>query len=132
LMAPLNDGGVERVRFAGAVPHAGLPAIYASADLYLWPAINEAYGMAFLEAQAAGLPVVAGRTGGVPAVVADGITGLLTPVGDAAAFAAAVARLLDDAAERARLARAARARVDAHHDERAAARALATALRTLR
>ena len=67
------------------------------ADLYLWPAINEAYGMAFLEAQAAGLPVVAGRTGGVPAVVADGVTGLLTPVGDAAAFAAAVARLLDDA-----------------------------------
>jgi len=132
LMAPLNDTGVERVRFAGAVPHAGLPAIYASADLYLWPAINEAYGMAFLEAQAAGLPVVAGRTGGVPAVVADGITGLLTPVGDAAAFAAAVARLLDDAAERARLAKAARARVGAHHDERAAARALATALRTLR
>ena len=64
-------------------------------DLYLWPAINEAYGMAFLEAQAAGLPVVAGRTGGVPAVVADGVTGLLTPIGDAAAFAGAVARLLD-------------------------------------
>ena len=60
-----------------------LPAIYASADLYLWPAINEAYGMAFLEAQAAGLPVVAGRTGGVPAVVADGVTGVLTPIGDA-------------------------------------------------
>ena len=47
------------------VPHAALPALYAGADLYLWPAINEAYGMAFLEAQAAGLPVVAGRTGGV-------------------------------------------------------------------
>ena len=78
------------MRFAGAVPHAELPAIYASADLYLWPAINEAYGMAFLEAQAAGLPVVAGRTGGVPAVVADGVTGVLTPIGDAAAFAAAI------------------------------------------
>jgi len=65
-MAPLNDGGGERVSFAGIVPHADLPAIYASADLYLWPAINEAYGMAFLEAQAAGLRFVAGRTAGCP------------------------------------------------------------------
>jgi glycosyltransferase involved in cell wall biosynthesis len=128
LMAPFG----ERVRFGGALPHDKLPAVYASADLYLWPAINEAYGMAFLEAQAAGLPVVAGRTGGVPAVVADGIAGLLTPVGDAGAFAAAVGRLLDDPAERLRMAKAARARIVAHHDERAACRALASALRTLR
>ena len=128
MMAPLG----QRVRFAGAVPHAALPALYASADLYLWPAINEAYGMAFLEAQAAGLPVVAGRTGGVPAVVADGITGLLTPIGDAAAFAAAVGRLLDQPAERARLAANARVRIAGHHDERAAAFALAAALRTVR
>ncbi|NQW51339.1 MAG: glycosyltransferase family 4 protein [Rhodospirillales bacterium] len=127
LMAPFGS----RVRFAGAVPHAELPALYASADLYLWPAINEAYGMAFLEAQAAGLPVIAGRTGGVPAVVADGVTGLLTPIGDAASFAAAVARLLEAPAERARLGVAAAARVAAHHDERAAAHALASALATL-
>ncbi len=128
LMAPFGD----RVRFAGIVPHQELPALYAAADLYLWPAINEAYGMAFLEAQAAGLPVVAGRTGGVPAVVAHGVTGLLAPIGDAEAFAAAVRRLLDDPAERARLGAAAAIRVASHHDERAAARALAAALRTLR
>lgn len=127
LMAPFG----ARVRFAGAVPHAELPALYASADLYLWPAINEAYGMAFLEAQAAGLPVVAGRTGGVPAVVADGVTGVLTPIGDAPSFADAVARLLESPAERARLGVAAAARVVAHHDERAAAHALAAALATL-
>jgi glycosyltransferase involved in cell wall biosynthesis len=131
LMAPLNKAGGDRVRFAGAVPRTELPAIYASADLYLWPAINEAYGMAFLEAQAAGLPVVAGRTGGVPAVVADGLTGLLTPVGDAAAFAAAVAQLLDQPVERSRLAANARARIASHHDERAAAASLAAALRIL-
>jgi glycosyltransferase involved in cell wall biosynthesis len=128
LMAPLGT----RVGFAGAVARESLPALYAGADLYLWPAINEAYGMAFLEAQAAGLPVVAGRTGGVPAVVADGVTGLLAPVGDANAFASAVARLLEAPAERARLAAAARSRIAAHHDERAAARALAAALKTLR
>jgi glycosyltransferase involved in cell wall biosynthesis len=128
LMAPLG----ERVRFAGALPHEALPALYAGADLYLWPAINEAYGMAFLEAQAAGLPVVAGRSGGVAAVVADGVTGLLTQAGDAPAFASAVGRLLAAPAERARLAAAAKDRIAAHHDERAAARALAAALRTLR
>lgn len=127
LMAPLGD----RVRFAGAVSHAELPALYASADLYVWPAINEAYGMAFLEAQAVGLPVVAGRTGGVPAVVTDGVTGLLTPIGDADAFAAAVARLLDAPQERARLGAAAAARIAARHDEGAVAHALAAALRAL-
>jgi len=127
LMAPFGD----RVRFAGAVPRAALPALYASADLYVWPAINEAYGMAFLEAQAAGLPVVAGRTGGVPAVVTDGVTGFLTPIGDADAFAAATARLLDAPQERARLGAAAADRIAARHDEGAAAHILAAALRTL-
>jgi len=120
------------VRFAGAVPHEALPALYAAADLYLWPAINEAYGMAFLEAQAAGVPVVAGRTGGVPAVVADGIAGILTPIGDAAAFAAAVGQLLDDPQERARLAANTASRIAARHDDRAAAQALGAALDTLR
>jgi glycosyltransferase involved in cell wall biosynthesis len=128
LMAPFG----ERVRFAGAVPHAELPKVYTAADLYLWPAINEAYGMAFLEAQAAGLPVVAGRTGGVPAVVADGIAGILTPVGDAAGFAAAVARLLDNPDERTRLSEGAAGRVAVHHDERAAGHALAAGLALLR
>jgi glycosyltransferase involved in cell wall biosynthesis len=128
LMAPFG----ARVRFTGAVPHAELPKLYAAADLYLWPAINEAYGMAFLEAQATGLPVVAGRTGGVPAVVADGVAGLLTPIGDAAAFARAVARLLDRPDERAHLSAGAASRIANHHDESAAAHALAASLALLR
>ncbi len=128
LMAPFG----RRVRFAGAVSQDELVALYASADLYVWPAINEAYGMAFLEAQAAGVPVVAGRTGGVPSVVADGVAGLLTPVGDAASFAAAVGRLLDHPEERARLAANTAGRIAARHDDRAAAHALAAALGTLR
>jgi glycosyltransferase involved in cell wall biosynthesis len=128
MMVPFGD----RIRFTGALPHAALPEIYASADLYLWPAINEAYGMAFLEAQAAGLPVVAGRTGGVPAVVTDGITGMLTPVGDPVAFADAVSHLLERPDERARLAAGAARRIVAHHDERAAAHALAASLALLR
>jgi glycosyltransferase involved in cell wall biosynthesis len=68
----------------------------------------------------------------VPAVVADGIGGLLTPIGDAAAFATAVAGLLDDPAERARLAAGAVSQVMRRHDEPSAARILAAALRRLR
>ena len=60
------------MRCVGALPAAALPEIYAAADLYVWPACNEAYGMALLEAQAAGVPVVAGAEGGVPDIVADG------------------------------------------------------------
>ncbi len=83
-----------RARFAGAVAEEALPAFYAAADLMVWPAVREAYGLALLEAQAAGLPVVAGREGGVEEVVRDGVTGLLTPPREPAAFARAVDELL--------------------------------------
>ena len=53
LMKPFGT----KVRFVGAVERSALPALYAAADLYVWPAINEAFGIAFLEAQASGLPV---------------------------------------------------------------------------
>jgi glycosyltransferase involved in cell wall biosynthesis len=79
------------VRLHGQVDdRARLAALYGQADLFLWPAVNEAYGLALLEAQAFGCPVVAGAYGGVPSVVRDGVTGILTAPGDAAAFAAAV------------------------------------------
>ncbi|MBM3642994.1 MAG: glycosyltransferase family 4 protein [Alphaproteobacteria bacterium] len=126
-LAPLGD----RVTLLGALPATNLPAVYAASDLHLWPAINEAYGMALLEAQAAGTPVIAGRTGGVPAVVADGATGLLVPVGDATSFAAAVRRLLDNPVERAGFGAAAATRAARIHDWRGAARSLSTVLRPL-
>jgi glycosyltransferase involved in cell wall biosynthesis len=86
LLAPFGS----RVRRHGAVAPAGLSALYAAADLLVWPAVNEAYGMALLEAQAHGCPVVAGGYGGVADVVQDGVTGRVTPPGDAAALAAAI------------------------------------------
>ena len=88
--AMLRTLGDDRVRFAGLIPEEGLPPVYAAADLYVWPAVREAYGLALLEAQAAGLPVVAGREGGVAEVVADGRSGILTPPRDPGAFARAV------------------------------------------
>jgi glycosyltransferase involved in cell wall biosynthesis len=124
--APL---GRARVRFAGAVPPEALPGYYAAADILAWPAINEAFGMALLEAQAAGLPVVAGRTGGVPAIVAHGETGLLQPVGDAARFADGVAALLGDPGLRRAMAAAAGAKVRAAHTLDRAARVLDAVVR---
>lgn len=111
----LFAGMEERVRFTGAADPARLAALYAAADLMVWPAVNEAYGMALLEAQATGLPVVAGRTGGVPDVVRDGATGLLVPVGDDGAFAGAIAALLDDEPRRRRFGEAAIRTAAAEH-----------------
>jgi glycosyltransferase involved in cell wall biosynthesis len=86
----------DRVTFLGVVAEADLPAVYAAAHLKVWPAVNEAFGMALLEAQAAGLPVVSCRHRGVPAVVTDGMTGLLVEPGNTQAFAAALHRLIAD------------------------------------
>ena len=88
--------------------------------------------MAFIEAQACGLPVVAGNAGGVGAVVAAGRTGLLVPVGDAEAFAEATRRLLTDAGLRQRMAREAAAYVRAEHDLPVAAARIDAVLRARR
>lgn len=84
----------RRLRFLGEVAADRLPALYAAADLYVWPAVREAFGMAFLEAQAAGLGVLAGDEGGVSSIVAPGESAVLVPPGDARAFAAAMRELL--------------------------------------
>ncbi len=117
-LAPRGD----RVRWAGQVAAADLPALLAAADIMVWPAIGEAYGMALLEGQAAGLPVVAGRSGGVPAIVEEGVSGILAAAGDAGAFAAALRPLLADPALRRRLGQGARAKAARHDIAVAAAR----------
>jgi glycosyltransferase involved in cell wall biosynthesis len=130
VLSPLGRG---RVRLVGRLDEASLPGFYAAADLYVWPALREAFGMAFLEAQASSCPVVAGAEGGVPGIVHDGETGLLAPPGDAGRFANAVARLLDDADLRRRMAADAGRRVVSDHGIAGAARALdAIIARTLR
>lgn len=118
--APLGD----RVLFLGERDARAMPALYAACDLYVWPAVREAYGMAILEAQAAGLPVVAGRGVGVGDVVAERETGLLVGSEDADGLAQAIAALLDDPDRRAAMRRAALERTRAAHDIAGAAAAL--------
>ncbi len=90
----------ERARFLGSLRQRRIAQMLAASDLFAWPAVNEAYGMALLEAQAAGLPIVSCRTRGVPDVVLDGRTGILVPYGDEAALAGAVRDLLLDVERR--------------------------------
>lgn len=90
----LGGIGPNRVSFAGALSEQRLAGYYAACDVFVWPAISEAYGMALLEAQASGLPAVAGSSPGVAGIVDSGTTGLLTPAGDDEAFARALAGLM--------------------------------------
>ena len=104
----LEGLGSKRVRMAGILSESELVTCYAAADVYAWPAVREAYGLAILEAQAGGMPVIAGDEGGVADVVRDKETGFLTPPRDSDAFACAVADLLDHPEKRRSMGQAAR------------------------
>lgn len=69
--------------------------ILARADVFALPSLSEAYGIAAAEAMAAGLPVVASAVGGVPELVAEGVTGELFPAGDHQALARHLLALLE-------------------------------------
>jgi glycosyltransferase involved in cell wall biosynthesis len=129
--AALEAAAPGRVTLLGALDAATLAATCAAGDLFVWPAVNEAYGMAMLEAQAAGLPVVSCALRGVPDVVLDGRTGLLAPPEDPAAFAARVRSLLDDAPRRRALGEAAAAFVLRERSIETAAQTLHRALAEL-
>jgi glycogen(starch) synthase len=90
-------GAADRVRFVGAVPHSDVRPYVEHADVLVLPSWYEERGRVLLEAMAAGTPVVATRTGGIPATVRDGENGLLVPPRDVGALSAAIARVLDDA-----------------------------------
>ena len=124
-LAPLGPG---RAVFAGARRDDALRAVYAACDLYVWPAYQEALSPALLEAQAAGLPVVARDWPGPAAVVATGETGLITPRNDDVAFAGAVVELSTNAERRRVMGAAAAAHVRERHGLETAAATLGRAL----
>ena len=87
-------GVFDRVRFAGQVPHAQVPALIRSADVVVCDPWYEPFGMVTLEAMACGVTVVASAVGGHLDTVSDGTTGLLVPPRDPAALAARLRDLL--------------------------------------
>ena len=96
-------GVAEHVVFTGSVPWGELPAHYAAGDVFAMPCRShgrgldvEALGIVFLEAAATGLPVLAGRSGGAPEAIREGVTGHAVDPVDVPAIAETLAALLAD------------------------------------
>jgi glycosyltransferase involved in cell wall biosynthesis len=127
--AARERGLEDRVAVLGPAGDDELRAELAAAQVAFLPSHFEAFGLAFAEAQAAGLPVVAYRAGSVPEVVEDGVTGWLAPPRDVAALARCLGEAaLDPAAARAR-GLAGRERVRARFTWQQTARAILGGLR---
>ncbi len=121
----------ERLTWLGTLPAPEVSALLARGSVFLWPGCGEAYGLVYLEAQAAGVPVVALRVAGVPEVVSEVAGGTLVAGGNPAALTDAVANLLRQPDLAARLGAAARARVRTRHSIDAATTELAAVIQTV-
>ena len=115
--------GLEtRVRFVGARPLADVLGMYRVADIFVLPCVVAADGSrditpnALIEAMAMQLPVVSTAVGGVPEIVEHGVSGLVVPPGNVAAFADAIAALIRDPDRAALMGAAARRRVEEKFD----------------
>ena len=124
--------GQHHIVFAGLQPQDMLKNFFAAADLFAWPAVDEPFGMALLEAQTAGLPVVAGRSRGVPDIVRDQVSGVLVPPGKVDAFAQALVSLLDSPKRLRAMGSAARATAVRDHDISTATKTLNRVLEQVR
>lgn len=117
------------VTFSGSVPPDEIPSLLAGFDVFVLSSNWEGLPMVLIEAQAAGVPIVATAVGGVPEVVHDGATGLLVPPRDPTALAGAIVRLLEDQALRWQLGVNAAAHAEREFDIRRLARQTAAMYR---
>jgi glycosyltransferase involved in cell wall biosynthesis len=86
----------NRIVWLGKVEAERLATLYSASDIFVWPAVKESPGMCFLEAMAAGTPVIGGDSGGVPDIVEHNVTGLLAKHLDVDDFTACVKSLIVD------------------------------------
>lgn len=114
--------------FLGSKSEVDLRAFLAAADIFAWPGLNEAFGLALLEAQASALPVVSADRPGIAGMIRHGETGLLVPEGDIDAMSDALRHLLGDTDLRHRVGANALKKVSQEHSLTSAADRLRDAL----
>jgi glycosyltransferase involved in cell wall biosynthesis len=105
----------NRATFVGARHHEELPRLLRASNLLLVTSDRESFGIVLIEGMACGLPTISTDPPGIRSVVEAGTTGLLAPVGDAAALGAALDRLASDPGLRRALGTAGRARCEARY-----------------
>jgi len=103
-------------RFLGKISRDKMVEFYSAGEIFAFPGINESLGMIYLEAQSCGLPVVAFRNGGIPEVVINGETGILTDMFSKQQYIEAIKKLLINNELREEMGRNARRYVHAHHN----------------
>ncbi len=116
-----HTNGEQTVAYPGYLHGDELPALVASADLFVFPSTTDSFGGAVLEAQAAAVPAIVTERGGPAEIVTHGRTGLVVPADDAEAFSEAIRRLADPAARR-EMSAAARTKAEGLTHEHAAER----------
>src|SRR2546423_4633252 len=113
-----EHGLLDRAEFTGAISYSAVPPLFQKIDILAVPTettkrIREQFGRVIVEAMASGVPVIGSTCGAIPEVIGD--AGLVFPERDATALAAAIKRMLSDAALRERLAQQGKARVKANY-----------------
>ena len=109
LQALARELGVAgRVDFAGSIAQPRLAAYYAAAEASLMPSYNESFGLAGLEAQACGTPVIVSRAAGLASVIRDGVSGFLVERQEPELYARAMRRLLEESGLAERMGRSGR------------------------
>jgi glycosyltransferase involved in cell wall biosynthesis len=121
-----TEGVSSRVHFLGHIAHEALPAYLAIAQVFVRPSLSEGMGSSFVEAMAAGIPIVATKVGGIPDFLFDGETGLFCEVQNPKSIAAAVERLLTDDTLRTRVIKNAQQLVTKQYDWQFIASAMGT------
>lgn len=119
-----KNAQLDSIFFAGQLDQNATLQAMLGCDLLLWPAVSEAIGMAILEAQACGLPVVAGNSGAIPGIVEHGESGYLCAPDDDQLMAKHIETLLEDKALRLQFSRVASINFQRHHTLDAAAQTI--------